>query len=108
MAAGDNKITLIVLGDYSSGKESLIRMYDDGGRGDFQMKTLGLDYISKLFTPPGSSTELKVKVFGTAGQERFRTLTHAFYKQAQGVVIVFDITNEESFRNVRKWMETIE
>ena len=43
----------------------------------------------------------------TAGQERFRTLTHAFYKQANGVVVTFDVTNEETFKNVRKWMESI-
>lgn len=71
------------------------------------MATLGLDYVSKAFTPKDSSTELAVKIWDTAGQERFRTLTHAFYKQANGVVVTFDVTNEESFKNVRKWMESI-
>ncbi len=71
------------------------------------MATLGLDYVSKAYTPPGSNLELQVKIWDTAGQERFRTLTHAFYKQANGVVVAFDITNEDSFKNVRKWMESI-
>jgi small GTP-binding protein len=71
------------------------------------MATLGLDYVSKTFTPKDSNTELAVKIWDTAGQERFRTLTHAFYKQANGVVVTFDVTNEETFKNVRKWMESI-
>ena len=71
------------------------------------MATLGLDYVSKTYTPDGANTELQVKIWDTAGQERFRTLTHAFYKQANGVVVAFDITNEDTFKNVRKWMESI-
>ena len=80
MAAEDNKINIIVLGDYESGKQSLLRMYDDSHK--FDLTKRGIDCVSKLFTPLGSSTELTVKVFGTAGQERFRNLTRAFYKQA--------------------------
>ena len=71
------------------------------------MATLGLDYVSKTFTPEGTDQELAVKIWDTAGQERFRTLTHAFYKQANGVVVAFDVSNRESFDNVKKWMESI-
>ena len=49
-----------------------------------------------------------VKIWDTAGQERFRTLTHAFYKQANGVVVTFDVTSEDTFKNVKKWMESID
>ena len=71
------------------------------------MATLGLDYVSKTYTPEGASQELQVKIWDTAGQERFRTLTHAFYKQANGVVVAFDVTSEDTFKNVAKWMESI-
>lgn len=71
------------------------------------MATLGLDYVSKSYTPKGSDKELSVKIWDTAGQERFRTLTHSFYKQANGVIIAFDLTNEETFGDVRKWIESI-
>ena len=50
---------------------------------------------------------MQIKIWDTAGQERFITLTHAFYKQANGIVVAFDVTNEDSFKNVRKWMESI-
>ena len=51
---------------------------------------------------------MQVKIWDTAGQERFRTLTLSFYKQAQGVVLCFDVTNQKSFDNVRMWFEQIE
>ena len=51
------------------------------------MATLGLDYVSKAYTPPNSSTELAVKIWDTAGQERFRTLTSSYYRGAQGIVL---------------------
>ncbi len=71
------------------------------------MATLGLDYVSKTYTPDGSNQELSVKIWDTAGQERFRTLTRAFYNQADGAVLVFDITNEDSFKNIPQWLESI-
>ena len=105
--ASNNKINIIVLGDGAVGKTSLLKMYAEGKFQESHMATLGLDYVSKPFTPKDSNTELAVKIWDTAGQERFRTLTHAFYKQANGVVVTFDVTNEETFKNVRKWMESI-
>ena len=50
---------------------------------------------------------MQVKIWDTAGQERFRTLTLSFYKQAQGVIICFDLTNTNSFKNVKMWLESI-
>ncbi len=75
-----NKINIIVLGDGAVGKTSLLKMYAEGKFTESHMATLGLDYVSKGFTPEGSTQELAVKIWDTAGQERFRTLTHAFYK----------------------------
>ena len=72
------------------------------------LATLGLDFVSKTYQPPNSDQEMQVKIWDTAGQERFRTLTLSFYKQAQGVVLCFDVTNQKSFDNVRMWFEQIE
>ena len=46
-------------------------------------------------------------VWDTAGQERFRTITCSFYKQAQGAMVVFNLSIEESFRNVKEWLDSI-
>ena len=71
------------------------------------MATMGLDYVSTTFTPEGTDEELPVKIWDTAGQERFVTLTHSFYKQANGIIMAFDVSNRDSFDNVKKWMESI-
>ena len=105
--AANNRLNIIVLGNGAVGKTSLLKMYAENKFQDSHMATLGLDYVSKTYTPKGSDQELQVKIWDTAGQERFRTLTHAFYKQANGVVVTFDVTNEESFKDFRKWMESI-
>ena len=85
----------------------MIKMYAEKKFQPSHMATLGLDFVSKTYKPPGSDKEMQVKIWDTAGQERFRTLTLSFYKQAQGIIIAFDVTNEESFRNVQGWLESI-
>ena len=75
------KLNIVVLGDGSVGKTSLLKMYAEGQFSDNHMATLGLDYVCKNFTPPGlDQQEMQVKIWDTAGQERFRTLTHSFYR----------------------------
>ena len=51
---------------------------------------------------------IPVKIWDTAGQERFKTITYSFYRQAQGVLIAFDVTNRESFENVKNWIDSID
>lgn len=69
------------------------------------IRTVGVDYIEH--STKRDENQLSVKIWDTAGQERFRTLTAQFYKQADGIIIAFDVTNYESFRNVRKWISDI-
>ena len=73
------------------------------------MATLGIDYITKNYSPPNipDAATMQVKLWDTAGQERFRTLNVSFYKQAQGIIMCFDVTNANSFKNVKGWLESI-
>ena len=74
------KINLILLGDGSVGKTSMIKMYAEKKFQAQHMATLGLDFVTKTFKPKNYDKELQVKIWDTAGQERFRTLTQSFYK----------------------------
>ena len=86
----------------------MIKMYAEKKFTASHMATLGLDFVTKQFKPKNfPDKEMQVKIWDTAGQERFRTLTQSFYKQAQGIIIVFDVTNGESFRNIHGWLESI-
>ncbi len=51
---------------------------------------------------------IKLQIWDTAGQERFRTLTSSYYRGAQGIIIVYDVTDRDSFDNVRQWMHEID
>ena len=70
------------------------------------MATIGLDYVSTTYKSPYSE-DIAVKIWDTAGQERFKTITYSFYKQANGVIVTFDVTNQLSFTNVKTWLESI-
>ncbi|XP_015260670.1 PREDICTED: ras-related protein Rab-8A-like, partial [Cyprinodon variegatus] len=64
---------------------------------DFKIRTVELD-----------EKRIKLQIWDTAGQERFRTITTAYYRGAMGIMLVYDITNERSFDNIRNWIRNIE
>ena len=97
---------MIILGDGAVGKTSLLKMYQDKQFTQSHMATIGLDYVSSSYRSP-KGEDIAVKIWDTAGQERFRTITYSFYKQANGVIVTFDVTNQTSFNNVKNWLESI-
>mmetsp|Transcript_24046 Transcript_24046/g.32762 ORF Transcript_24046/g.32762 Transcript_24046/m.32762 type:complete len:136 (-) Transcript_24046:183-590(-) len=70
------------------------------------MVTLGLDFVPYKYKMENGQDVL-VKLWDTAGQERFRTLTHSFYQSAHGVILVYDVTKEDSFHNIETWLTSI-
>lgn len=56
---------------------------------------------------PEDSCRIHLQLWDTAGQERFRSLTTAFFRDAMGFILLFDITNEQSFINIRSWLEQL-
>ncbi|WKX92275.1 hypothetical protein Q1695_010367 [Nippostrongylus brasiliensis] len=64
---------------------------------DFKIRTIDLD-----------GKKIKLQIWDTAGQERFRTITTAYYRGAMGIMLVYDITNEKSFDNIKNWIRNIE
>ena len=67
---------------------------------------IGIDFITKEKTFKNNEVA-SIKLWDTAGQERFRTITQTFYKQAQGVLIIYNVTDKESFSNVNIWLKSI-
>lgn len=64
-----------------------------------------MDYVSATYKSDGE--EVPFKIWDTAGQDRFKAITYSFYKQANGVIIAFDVTRRESFENVKTWVDSI-
>lgn len=92
------------------GKSSLLLRYADDVFSESYISTIGVDFVSsnqKIRTISIDQKIIKLQIWDTAGQERFRTITSAYYRGATGIIIVFDLTNRESFMNVNNWMDEI-
>ncbi|XP_076847233.1 ras and EF-hand domain-containing protein isoform X1 [Brachyhypopomus gauderio] len=97
---------LVLAGDAGSGKSSfLLRLSLNEFRGDMQT-TLGVDFQMKKMLVDGEKTNLQI--WDTAGQERFRSIARSYFRKAHGVLLLYDVTSESSFINVREWMEQIQ
>jgi small GTP-binding protein len=67
--------------------------------------TLGVDFKTKLTAIDGVNR--KIQIWDTAGQERFRTIVETFYRRAQGIILVYDVTSNDSFQSLNDWFESI-
>ena len=97
---------ILLLGDSSVGKSCLLKRYTDNTFLDIHISTIGLDYKLKEVKLKDGKT-VKVQIWDTAGQDRFRAITKNYYKGAQGITLIYDITNQITFENVRKWIDQI-
>ena len=96
---------VIVIGDSSVGKTTLIHRYiSDEYRSDFKA-TLGADMCSKLYTKDDVTVE--AQIWDTAGTERFRSISAQHYRGADACILVFDITNKESFAHIDMWRNEV-
>nr|AFZ78867.1 Ras-related protein [Coptotermes formosanus] len=98
-------IKLILIGDSSVGKTSLIMRYIDDKFSPNNLSTIGVDFKTKYLEIDGH--QVKVQVWDTAGQEQFRAITRAYYRNSNGILIVFDLTNRETFNQVKVWLQSI-
>jgi small GTP-binding protein len=102
----DITLKILVLGDSNVGKTSLLLSYSDNYFPDSHVATIGIDY--KIKTIAVNGVNLKLQIWDTSGQERFRSMTHTFLKTAHGIVFVYDITNKKSFEGVKDWIKDAE
>ena len=99
------KIKIIVVGDSGVGKTNLINRFATDKFDTNSKATIGVEFVYK--TLKINKDVIKVEVWDTAGQERYRSITSSYYKGAKGAIIVYDITNEDSFNNVESWMNEV-
>ncbi|NXX84128.1 RB39B protein, partial [Urocolius indicus] len=93
---------VIMLGDSTVGKSSLLRRYTEGVFLDAINQTVGVDfYVRSVELEPG--LRVKLQFWDTAGQERFRSVTRSYYRNSAGGMLLFDLTNRSSFESVRRW-----
>ena len=101
----DYLFKLLIIGDSGVGKSSLMNRFSDNVFSESYINTIGVDF--KIRTIEVNGKTIKLQIWDTAGQERFRTIVSSYYRGAHGIMIVFDITDKDSFNNVRMWTEEI-
>ncbi|CAN7005974.1 unnamed protein product [Brassica rapa subsp. trilocularis] len=102
----DYLIKLLLIGDSGVGKSCLLLRFSDGSFTTSFITTIGIDF--KIRTIELDTKRIKLQIWDTAGQERFRTITTAYYRGAMGILLVYDVTDESSFNNIRNWIRNIE
>ena len=102
----DYLFKLLLIGNSSVGKSSLlVRFVDDIWEENF-VPTIGVDF--KLKTLEIDGKKVKLQIWDTAGQERFKNITASYYRGGNGVLVVYDITDRDSFNNLNSWLIEIE
>lgn len=98
-------VKIVMLGDSRVGKSSILKKFISNEFSHNYITTLGIDFLQKTIMVDGIN--IKVQVWDTAGQEKYRTMVQSYYKSAMGIILVYDISNEESFERVQDWMRQI-
>ena len=102
----DYLIRLVLLGDSTVGKTNLVLRFTENVFSDNSLPTLGQDFKSKLITLKSKKTA-KINIWDTAGQERYMSINKSIYQKVDGVMLVYDITNRETFTNTENWIKEI-
>lgn len=93
---------IVIVGNSSVGKSSLLMRFADDVFHETFLPTIGVDFKIRTIEQGGSI--VKLQMWDTAGQEKFKTIVSAYYKGAQGILLVFDVTDPQSFVDVKNWM----
>ena len=101
----DEKCQIVLVGDSTVGKTSLLLKYTNGSYSEDNLATVGLDFITK--DEIINEKTIRVKIWDTAGQERYKSLTQGFFRLANGAIIVFDVSNNDSFVNLKYWVSAL-
>ena len=106
LAKPDYLFKALVIGDSGVGKSCLLLRFAQDKYEQNYLSTVGVDYYNRTISIDGKRVQLQM--WDTAGQERFRTITRSYYRGSQGIVVVYDVTDNDTFENVKHWLSEIE
>ena len=101
----DKLIQIVLLGETNVGKTTIFNRFCDNVLDRSCISTIGVEFKVKQYKYKNNNYSLQI--FDTAGQERFRSVTQAYYKMGDGFIIVFDLTNQDSLNAVDEWINNV-
>ncbi|KAJ1143663.1 hypothetical protein NDU88_009968 [Pleurodeles waltl] len=107
MGNHDHLFKVLIVGDATVGKTSLVQRYSNDSFTKHYKSTVGVDFALKVLQWSDSET-VRLQLWDIAGQERFTSMTRLYYREAAACVIMFDVTNRASFLNSQKWKEDLD
>ena len=100
------KLKLLIIGDSSVGKTSMLLSYTDNYFPESHLATIGVEY--KVKDIETDKFNISLQIWDTAGQERFRSITKSFFRNTNGIIFVYDVTCRKSFQSVKDWIKDSE
>ena len=97
---------ILLIGNIKVGKTSILNQYFNNSFSEEILTTIGIEFKTRIFKKDKFS--LKLQIWDTSGQERFKSLTQNYFRDADGLLYVFDVTNEESFHSIEDWLKISE
>ncbi|XP_078500723.1 ras-related protein Rab-7L1 isoform X2 [Lissotriton helveticus] len=107
MGTHDHLFKVLIVGDATVGKTSLVQRYSNDSFTKHYKSTVGVDFALKVLQWSNSET-VRLQLWDIAGQERFTSMTRLYYREAAACVIMFDVTNRASFLSSQKWKEDLD
>lgn len=96
-------LKVIIIGSTAVGKSSLVYYFVNSKPSHHLQQTTGVEYSSKVLQT--KQAKVKLHLWDTAGQERFKSITKSYYRGSQGAILVFDLTSQSSFEEVKSWYQ---
>ena len=101
------QIKLVLIGDSGVGKTNFIFQFTEGRFTPIHVSTVGFDYKSKIIKLPKSKKKINLQIWDTAGQERYMAINKNLFQKVQGIILMYDLTNRESFEHITSWLNLI-
>jgi Ras-related protein Rab-1A len=102
----DYVFKILLIGDSGVGKSALLSRFADEEFSSSMIPTIGVDF--KIRTVDVAGKTVKLQIWDTAGQERFRAITSSYYRSVHAIVVIYDITDYESFKHVGEWLKEVD
>ena len=99
-------LKILILGDSGVGKTSILIKYINNKFDESHIATIGVDYMDK--TIKYKNINVKLQIWDTSGQEKFRSIARNFYRNSDAIFLVFDLNNKDTYDNIKQWINDVE